>query len=97
MGSRTAALGPRATPVRVRRWRRGQRTPAEETSEQIVSTVQVADTRGMNALVVQDDSEQRVVDLQAVPVVDESQAHEFLHEEVHARTRRPDNLRQCLL
>jgi hypothetical protein len=35
-------------------------------------------------LVVEHYGQQRVVDLEPVPVVDEAQALEFLHEEVHA-------------
>ena len=54
-------------------------------------------TRRTTTLVVQDDSEQRVVDLEAVRVVDESQPLEFLHEEINPRSRRADHRRQRLL
>ncbi len=46
---------------------------------------------------VQDDGEQRVVDLEPIRVVDESQSLEFLHKEIHARPRRADQLRHRLL
>ena len=40
------------------------------------------------ALLVHDDGEQRVVDLEPILVVDESQSLEFLHEEIDPRSRR---------
>src|ERR1700736_6219865 len=50
-----------------------------------------------NGLFVQDDGEQRVVDLEAALVGDEPEPLEFLHEEVDPRSRRPDHFRQRLL
>src|SRR5439155_13171816 len=49
------------------------------------------------SLIVQDDGEQRVVDLEPVRVVDESQPLEFLHEDIHAPSRGADHFRQRLL
>ena len=49
------------------------------------------------SLIVQDDREQRVVDLEPILVVDKPQSLEFLHEEIHARSRRADHFRQRLL
>src|SRR4051812_21062844 len=51
--------------------------------------------------VVEDDGEQRTVDLDAgveiACVVDESQALEFLHEEVHTRPGGAHDFRKCFL
>ena len=46
---------------------------------------------------MQDDREQRVVDLEPIFVVDKPQSLEFLHKEIHARSRRADHFRQRLL
>jgi hypothetical protein len=47
-------------------------------------------TERPGGLFVQDDGEQRVVDLEPLLVVDESQALEFLHDEIDAPARRAD-------
>ena len=46
---------------------------------------------------MQDDGEQRVVDLEPIRVVDEPQSLEPLHKEIHAGARRADHFRQRLL
>src|SRR5260370_9873732 len=48
-------------------------------------------------LIVQDDGEQRVVDLEPLLVVDEPQSLKFHHEEIDPRARRADHFRQRLL
>src|SRR5439155_14194704 len=47
--------------------------------------------------VVQHDTQERVVNLEAVVVVDEAELPELVHEEIHARSRRPDHFREDLL
>jgi hypothetical protein len=47
--------------------------------------------------VAQDHTQKRVVDFQAAVVLDESELPKFVHEEVHARTRRPHHLGERLL
>src|SRR3984885_15648386 len=49
------------------------------------------------ALVVQDDTEQRVVYLEPAVVLDESQLLEFVHEKIDARARGADHLGQGFL
>ena len=44
-----------------------------------------------------DDREQRVVDLEPIFVFDKPQSLEFLHKEIHARSRRADHFGQRLL
>jgi hypothetical protein len=47
--------------------------------------------------VAQDHTQKRVVDLQAAVVLDESELPKLVHEEVHARTRRPHHLGERFL
>lgn len=47
--------------------------------------------------IVQDHSQQGVVDLEAAVVVDEPEPPELVHEEVHARAGGADHLREHLL
>ena len=46
---------------------------------------------------MQDDAEQRAIDLEPIGVVDESQALKFPHEEIDSRPRRADYFGQCPL
>src|SRR6266536_1887954 len=48
-------------------------------------------------LVVQNDIQQRAVDLQSAIVIDEAQFTEFIHERTHPRSRRADHFRERLL
>src|SRR5438477_8069857 len=48
-------------------------------------------------LFVQDQVQQRAMNLYLAVVIDESQLAEFVHEEAHARPRGADHLRQRLL
>ena len=48
-------------------------------------------------IIVQNDTQQRAVDLQVAIVIDEAQFPEFVHEMAHARTRRADHFSECLL
>src|SRR6476620_4025163 len=54
-------------------------------------------TPAADHLVVQDDAEKRRVDLDISVVLNESKVSELVHEEVDARTRRPDHLRKRFL
>jgi hypothetical protein len=54
-------------------------------------------TPGARPLVVQNDAEESRVDLEATVVFDEPQFPELVHEKVHARSCRPDHVRQCFL
>jgi hypothetical protein len=54
--------------------------------------------RRQGQLVVQDDAEQRMVDVDlAVRLVDEAHVAEFVHEKIDSRPRSTDHLRQRLL
>ncbi len=48
-------------------------------------------------LVVQNDIQQRAVDLQSAIVIDEAQFTEFIHERAHPRSRRANHFRERLL
>src|SRR6202023_3532736 len=48
-------------------------------------------------LIVENHVQQGTVDLDAAVVVNKTQFQKFVHEKTHARSRRADHLRQCLL
>src|SRR5437879_11202254 len=50
-----------------------------------------------SALVVQDNAQQGAADLQVAIVVDEAELPELVHEDVHTRAGRTDDLRQRFL
>src|ERR1700730_5225129 len=47
--------------------------------------------------IMQNDIQQRAVDFQVAVVVNQAQLSKLVHEKAHARSRRTDHLRQCLL
>ena len=49
------------------------------------------------SLVVQDNTEEGRIYVEAAVVLDEAQFSEFIHEKIDARSRCPDHLRQSLL
>jgi hypothetical protein len=55
-----------------------------------------SDTRRIESL-LQHDAQERSIDLNPAVVLDKTQFSEFVHEEIHARTRCSDHLRQGLL
>jgi hypothetical protein len=48
-------------------------------------------------LIVQNDVQQGTVNLDMAVVINKAQFPKFVHEKTHARSRRADHLRQCLL
>ena len=48
-------------------------------------------------LIVENHVQQGTVDFDAAVVVNKTQFTKFVHEKTHARSRRTDHLRQCLL
>src|SRR2546427_2145912 len=52
---------------------------------------------GARGLVVDDDGQQRGIDLEAAVVFDEAERLELFHEEVHAGPRRPDHFGERFL
>jgi len=48
-------------------------------------------------LVVEDNTQERTMDLEATIVIDETQLSELVHEQIDLGTRGPDHLRQQLL
>jgi hypothetical protein len=48
-------------------------------------------------LVVQNDAQQRAVDLKMPVVVDEAHVTKFVHEMANPRSGRPDHFGECLL
>jgi hypothetical protein len=53
--------------------------------------------KGNSGLLVQDDVQERTVDLNPAVVVNEPQFSEFIHEHIDAGTRGSDHLREQLL
>src|SRR5579859_8005819 len=53
--------------------------------------------KGDRDLIVEDHIQQGTVDFQSAVVLDESKLSKPIHEEVHARPRRPDHLRENFL
>ena len=52
---------------------------------------------GRNTSVVEDNAQQRAVNLEAVGVVDEAHFLEFVHKQIHAGPRCTNHFRQCFL
>jgi hypothetical protein len=48
-------------------------------------------------LIVEDNIQERTVDVKLAVILDETQLLEFVHEEVYSRTRRANHFRQDLL
>src|SRR6266850_2825958 len=54
----------------------------------------LSDTRESRCLLVQDHSQEGIVDLDLAVVLDEAEFPEFVHEEIDSRPRRANHLRQ---